>query len=68
MFGGALSAMNVAGGGNSFSSPNLGGGGGLIDYNTLGSVIGRNTNVVLPVESLRRTQNRVETIESNSKF
>jgi hypothetical protein len=68
MFGGALSAMNVAGGGNSFSSPNLGGGGGLIDYNALGSVIGRNTNVVLPVESLRRTQNRVETIESNSKF
>jgi len=68
MFGGALSAMNVAGGGNSLSSPNLGGGGGLIDYNTLGSVIGRNTNVVLPVESLRRTQNRVKTIESNSKF
>lgn len=68
MFGGALSAMNVAGGGKSFSSPNLGGGGGLIDYNTLGSVIGRNTNVVLPVESLNRTQNRVKTIESNSKF
>ena len=68
MFGGALSAMNVAGGGNSFSSPNLGGGGGLIDYNTLGRVIGRNTNVVLPVESLRKTQNRVRTIEANSKF
>jgi len=68
MFGGALSAMNVAGGGNSFSSPNLGGAGGLIDYNTLGKVIGRNTNVVLPVESLKRTQNRVALLESNSKF
>lgn len=68
MFGGVLSSMNVAGGGKSFASPNLGGGNSLIDYNALGAVIGRNTNVVLPVESLRKTQNRVQTIEANSKF
>ena len=67
MFGGALSAMNVAGGGKSFSSPNISGG-GLIDYGALGAVIGRNTNVVLPVESLNKVQNRVKAIESSSKF
>jgi TP901 family phage tail tape measure protein len=67
MFGGALSAMNVAGGGTSFNSPNFGGS-GLIDYEALGSVIGRNTNVVLPVESLNKTQKRVKMLESSSKF
>ena len=67
MFGSTLSAMNVAGGGKSFISPNLSGG-GLIDYGRLGAVIGQNTNVVLPVESLSKVQNRVKTIESSSKF
>tara|TARA_R110002096_G_scaffold111202_6_gene242839 strand:+ start:2967 stop:6467 length:3501 start_codon:yes stop_codon:yes gene_type:complete len=67
MFGGALSAMNEAGGGVSFSSPNRGGS-SLIDYEALGRVIGRNTNVVLPVESLNRTQNRVKMLESLAKF
>lgn len=67
MFGGALSAMNVAGGGKSFTAPNLSSG-GLIDYNALGVVIGRNTNVVLPVESLNKTQNRVRVIENSVKF
>ena len=67
MFGNALSAMNVAGGGKSFASPNLGGG-SLINYGRLGAVIGQNTNVVLPVESLNKVQNRVKTIESTSKF
>ena len=67
MFGGALSAMNVAGGGKSFAAPNLSNG-GLIDYNALGAVIGKNTNVVLPVESLNKTQNRVKTIENSVKF
>ena len=67
MFGGALSAMNVAGGGTSFNSPNFGSS-GLIDYEALGSVIGRNTNVVLPVESLNKTQKRVKMLESSSKF
>jgi len=67
MFGSTLSAMNVAGGGKSFTSPNFGGG-GLIDYGKLGAVIGQNTNVVLPVESLSKVQNRVKTIESSSKF
>lgn len=67
MFGSTLSAMNVAGGGKSFTSPNFGGG-GLIDYGRLGAVIGQNTNVVLPVESLNKVQNRVKTIESTSKF
>ena len=67
MFGGALSAMNVAGGGTSFGSPNFGGS-GLINYEVLGSVIGRNTNVVLPVESLNKTQNRVKMLESSAKF
>ena len=67
MFGGALSAMNVAGGGKSFTSPNFSNG-GLIDYNALGAVIGRNTNVVLPVESLNKTQNRVKAIQDSVKF
>tara|TARA_B110000967_G_scaffold128632_1_gene131415 strand:- start:20078 stop:23071 length:2994 start_codon:yes stop_codon:yes gene_type:complete len=67
MFGGALSAMNVAGGGTSFGSPNFGGS-GLIDYEALGNVIGRNTNVVLPVESLNKTQKRVKMLESSAKF
>ena len=67
MFGGALSAMNVAGGGTSFNSPNFGSS-GLIDYEALGSVIGRNTNVVLPVESLNKTQKRVKMLESSAKF
>ena len=44
MFGNTLSAMNQAGGGVSFSSPNLGGSKQLVDYNKLGAVIGRNTN------------------------
>lgn len=67
MFGSTLSAMNVAGGGTSFSSPNLGGG-GLIDYAALGKAISRNTNVVLPIESLNTVQNRVSVIESNSQY
>tara|TARA_B100000768_G_scaffold56114_1_gene54580 strand:+ start:652 stop:3639 length:2988 start_codon:yes stop_codon:yes gene_type:complete len=67
MFGGALSAMNVAGGGTSFGSPNFGSS-GLIDYEALGNVIGRNTNVVLPVESLNKTQKRVKMLESSAKF
>lgn len=67
MFGGALSAINKAGGGTSFSSPNIKGG-SIIDYEALGSVIARNTNVVLPVESLNKTQNRVKMIEKNAKF
>jgi TP901 family phage tail tape measure protein len=67
MFGGALSAMNQAGGGTSFTSPNIGGG-NLIDYEALGSVIASNTNVVLPVETLNKTQNRVKMIERNAKF
>ena len=67
MFGGALSAINRAGGGTSFASPNLGGG-SIIDYEALGSVIASNTNVVLPVETLNKTQNRVKMIEKNAKF
>ena len=67
MFGGALSAMNVAGGGTSFAAPNTGSS-SLIDYNLLGHVIGRNTNVVLPVESLRKTENNVRAIENAVKF
>ena len=67
MFGGALSAMNVAGGGTSFAAPNTGSS-GLIDYNLLGHVIGRNTNVVLPVETLRKTENNVRAIENAVKF
>jgi TP901 family phage tail tape measure protein len=67
MFGAALSAMNQAGGGTSFASPNIGGG-NLIDYEALGSVIASNTNVVLPVETLNKTQNRVKMIERNAKF
>jgi len=67
MFSGALSAMNVAGGGTSFGSPNRGAS-GLIDYEALGNVIGRNTNVVLPIESLNKTQNRVKMLERSAKF
>ena len=67
MFGGALSAMNQAGGGASFSSPNISKG-SIIDYQALGSVIANNTNVVLPVETLNKTQNRVKIIEKNAKF
>ena len=67
MFGDTLSAMNQAGGGTSFRSPNLGGG-SIIDYEALGNVIASNTNVVLPVESLNKTQNRVKMIERNAKF
>ena len=67
MFGGALSAMNVAGGGTSFAAPNTGSS-SLIDYNLLGHVIGRNTNVVLPVESLRKTQNNLKAVENSVKF
>lgn len=68
MFGDALSAMNVAGGGVSFGSPNLRGNSELIDYNKIGEVIGRNTNVVLPVESLNKAQNRVKTTQNSVKF
>ena len=67
MFGGALSAMNVAGGGNSFSSPNFGAK-SLIDYKALGAAIAQNTNVVLPVDSLSKVQNRVKVIETQSKY
>ena len=67
MFGNTLSAMNVAGGGTSFSSPNLGSA-GLIDYTALGSAIAKNTNVVLPIESLSTVQNRVKVIESNARY
>ena len=68
MFGNTLSAMNVAGGGVSFASPNLGGNNELIDYNKIGEVIGRNTNVVLPVENLNKVQNRVKTTQNSVKF
>lgn len=67
MFGGALSAMNQAGGGVGFSSPNFGNS-GFIDYNAIGAAVGRNTNVVLPVEALRETENRLKVIESSSRF
>ena len=67
MFSGALSAMNVAGGGTSFSAPNTGKS-GLIDYNLLGHVVGKNTNVVLPVESFRKTENNVKSIQNAVKF
>lgn len=67
MFGGALSAMNVAGGGKSFSSPNLGSS-PFIDYGALASAISENISVVLPVESLNKVQNRVRVIEETSKF
>ena len=67
MFGGALSAMNVAGGGNSFSSPNFGAK-SLIDYKALGAAIAQNTNIVLPVDSLSKVQNRVKVIETQSKY
>jgi TP901 family phage tail tape measure protein len=67
MFGGALSAMNVAGGGKAFSAPNIGSQ-SLIDYNLLGQAIGRNTNVVMPVESFRKTSNNVKAIENSVKF
>lgn len=67
MFGGALSAMNQAGGGVSFSSPNINNS-GLIDYSLLGKVIGGNTNVVLPVESLNKTQNKVKVKQESVRF
>jgi len=67
MFGGALSAMNQAGGGVSFSSPNINNN-GLIDYSLLGKVIGGNTNVVLPVESLNKTQNKVKVKQESVRF
>ena len=67
MFGNTLSAMNVAGGGKSFASPNLGGT-SLIDYEAIGAAVAANTHVVLPVESLNKTQNRVKAIESSSRF
>ena len=67
MFGGALSAMNQAGGGVGFSSPNFGNS-GFIDYDAIGAAVGRNTNVVLPVEALRETENRLKVIESSSRF
>ena len=66
MFRNELSAMNVAGGGVDFSrGPSQLGG---IDYGLLASLIGENTNVVLPVESLNEVQNRVKTIEDGSRF
>ena len=68
MFGGALSAINQAGGGTSFTAPNTSSSSGLIDYGALGSAIARNTNVVLPVETLNKTQKRVQLIERNAKF
>ncbi len=67
MFGNTLSAMNVAGGGKSFSSPRLGGG-SLIDYGAMGRAISQNLNVVLPVESLNRTQNKVKTIQNANRY
>ena len=66
MFRNELSAMNVAGGGVDFSrgvSRERG-----IDYGLLASLIGENTNVVLPVESLNEVQNKVKTIEDGSRF
>lgn len=68
MFGNALSAMNVAGGGVSFASPNLSGNNDIIDYNKIGEVIGKNTNVVLPVENLSKVQNKVKTTQNSVKF
>ena len=67
MFSGALSAMNVAGGGTSFSAPSTASQ-GLIDYNLLGQAIGKNTNVVMPVESFRKSANNVKAIENSVKF
>ena len=67
MFGNTLSAMNVAGGGTSFSSPNLGNN-GIIDYEALGRAVAKNTNVVLPVESFNKVQNRVKTIETGTTY
>ena len=67
MFGNTLSAMNVAGGGKSFSSPRLGSA-TLIDYGAMARAISQNLNVVLPVESLNRTQNRVKTIQNANRY
>jgi hypothetical protein len=67
MFGNALSAINEIGGGKSFSSPNLGFN-SIIDYEALGAAVARNTHVVLPVETLNKTQNRVKMIEESSRF
>ena len=66
MFRNELSAMNVAGGGIDFSRG--GSSSNMVDYNLLAKAIGQNTNVVLPVESLNKVQNRVKTIEDGSKF
>lgn len=65
-----LSAINVAGGGVPFagSGSSRGGASSSIDYELLAKVIGRNTNVVLPVESLNQVQNRIKVIENGSRF
>jgi len=70
LFRNQLSAINVAGGGVGFagSGSSGGGSGSGVDYDLLAKVIGRNTNVVLPVESLNQVQNRVKTIEDGSRF
>jgi len=67
MFRNTLSAMNVAGGGKSFSSPNMSGA-GLIDYDRLAKAIGQNTHVAIPVDTLNKVQKRVSLIESSSRF
>lgn len=67
MFGNTLSAMNVAGGGKSFSSPNLSGS-SLIDYQALANAVSKNINVVLPVESFNRVNNKVQSIQSTNKY
>ena len=67
MFGDTLSAMNVAGGGTSFSAPNFGSK-DIINYRMLADAVSKNINVVLPVESLNKVQNKVKVIESQSKY
>ena len=82
MFRNELSAINVAGGGVSFASggflSDFFGGRRLeqkiqeskmkLDMELLAKTIAQNTNVVLPVESLNKVQNRVKAIEDGSKF
>ena len=84
MFRDELSEINVAGGGVPLSpAVKQYSQGGMIpslsqmqsktsnnnlDYGLLAKLIGENTNVVLPVESLNEVQNRVKTIEDGSRY
>jgi len=40
----------------------------VIDYKAMGQAISQNLNIVLPVESLNKTQKKVETIQNANRY